>query len=64
MPLVDKIPPIRGTRGRPRQRPQRLYADRGYDYDCYRRQLRAKGITPFIARRGTGHGSAVVVKSN
>jgi hypothetical protein len=59
MPLVDKIPPIRGTRGRPRQRPERLYADRGYDYDCYRRQLRAKGITPVIARRGTGHGSGL-----
>ncbi|MFI6231170.1 hypothetical protein ACIBCR_28125 [Micromonospora echinospora] len=29
---------------------------RGYDYDCYRRQLRAKGITPVIARRGVGHG--------
>jgi hypothetical protein len=59
LPLLDKVPPIRGIRGRPRQRPDRLYADRGYDYDCYRRQLRAKGITPVIARRGTGHGSGL-----
>lgn len=59
MPLVDKIPQVKGIRGRPRQRPERLYADRGYDYDCYRRQLRAKGITPVIARRGTGHGSGL-----
>ncbi|MEW1584337.1 transposase [Micromonospora vinacea] len=42
LPLVDKIPPVRGIRGRPRQRPQRIYADRGYEYDCYRRDLCAR----------------------
>jgi IS5 family transposase len=47
------------TGDRPRQRTERIYADRGYDYDCYRRQLRAKGITPIIARRGTDHGSGL-----
>ncbi|MEU6024576.1 transposase [Micromonospora sp. NPDC047134] len=57
--LVDKIPPIRGTCGRPRQPPHRIHADRGYGYDCYRRQIRAKGITPVVARRGTGHGSGL-----
>lgn len=31
--------------------------DRGYDHDKYRRQVRDLGITPVIARRGTGHGS-------
>jgi transposase len=31
----------------------------GYDFDKYRRELRAKGITPVIARRGTGHGSGL-----
>ncbi|MET7820738.1 transposase [Micromonospora zamorensis] len=46
LPLVDKIPPIKGIRGRPRQRHERIYADRGYDYDYYRRQLRAKGVHP------------------
>jgi transposase len=59
MPLVDKIPRIKGIRGRPRQRPRRIYADRGYDFDKYRRELRAKGITPVIARRGTHHGSGL-----
>ena len=44
-------------RGRPRRRPRRLFADRSYEYDIYRRQLRARGITPRIARRGVGHGS-------
>jgi DDE family transposase len=31
LPLLDAIPPIRGLRGRPRRRPRRLFADRGYD---------------------------------
>ncbi|MFD5520849.1 transposase [Streptomyces sp. NPDC127066] len=51
MPLLDAIPRIRGVRGRPRHRPGRLFADRGYDYDKYRRLLRARGITPKIARK-------------
>ncbi|GAB3328558.1 hypothetical protein GCM10027452_00550 [Micromonospora halotolerans] len=46
MPLVDKVPRIKGIRGRPRQRPERIYADRGYDYDIYRRQLRGRGHHP------------------
>jgi len=33
----------------------------GYDHDKYRRQVRAKGITPVIARRGTEHGSGLGV---
>jgi transposase len=59
MPLVDKVPRVKGIRGRPRQRPRRIYADRGYDFDTYRRELRAKGITPVIARRGTAHDSGL-----
>ncbi|MFE2688585.1 IS5 family transposase [Streptomyces mirabilis] len=59
MPLIEAVPPVRGRRGRPRRRPVRLYADRGYDHDKYRRQVRAVGITPVIARRGTEHGSGL-----
>ncbi|WP_406407472.1 IS5 family transposase [Streptomyces sp. NBC_01643] len=59
MPLLDAIPRIRGARGRPCHRPRRLFADRGYDYDKYRRLLRARGITPKIARKGTVHGSGL-----
>ncbi|WP_197699092.1 IS5 family transposase [Micromonospora inositola] len=59
--LIEAIPPVRGRRGRPRRRPDRLYADRGYDYDTHRRAVRAKGITPHIARRGTEHGSGLGV---
>lgn len=59
IPLVDAIPPIRDRRGWPRNRPRRLFADRGYDYDKYRNLLRGKGITPMIARRGAAHGSGL-----
>jgi Transposase DDE domain len=59
IPLVDAVPPIRGRRGRPRRRPRELFADRGYDHDSYRRQLRTRGITPRIARRGVAHGSGL-----
>ena len=59
MPLVQAVPPVRGRRGRPRHRPVALYADRGYDHDKYRRLVRARGITPVIARRGLDHGSGL-----
>lgn len=57
LPLLDAIPRIRGLGGRPRHRPRRLFADRGYDK--YRRILRRCGITPQIARRGVAHGSGL-----
>ena len=59
LPLVEAIPVVRGKRGRPRQRPQWLYGDRGYDYDHYRKSLREQGITPRIARKNTAHGSGL-----
>ncbi|MER5918534.1 IS5 family transposase [Streptomyces sp. NPDC001982] len=61
IPLIQAVPPVRGRRGRPRRRPDALYADRGYDHDKYRKQVRAVGITPIIARRGTEHGSGLGV---
>ena len=39
--------------------PTRVIADRGYDYDSHRRQLRQRGIRPEIARRKTEHGSGL-----
>ena len=59
LPLVEAIPPIRGRRGRPKQRPRYLLADRADDHTSYRRQLAARGITAIIARRGIPHGSGV-----
>lgn len=52
---VDAIPPLRlpqHRRGRPRKRPTKLHADKGYDYPRCRRALRARSIIPRIARRG------------
>jgi Transposase DDE domain len=59
MPLIQDIPPVRGRRGRPRRRPDTVHADRAYDHDKYRKQVRAVGVTPVIARRGTEHGSGL-----
>ena len=49
--------PVAGKVGRPRQQPDLLLADRGYDHDKYRRLLRGRGISAVIARRGIEHGS-------
>jgi transposase len=59
LPLLDRIPRVAGRAGRPRQRPALLVADRGYDFDKYRRLLRARGIRHRIARRQTDHGSGL-----
>jgi transposase len=59
IPLLDAVPRVRGVVGRPRRRPQRLSADRGYDHDKYRRLLWQRGIKPEIARRQTEHGSGL-----
>ncbi|KQW03460.1 transposase [Streptomyces sp. Root369] len=50
-------PEARG--GRPRRRPDILFADRGYDHDKYRRLLRQRGIRPAIAERGQPHGTGL-----
>src|SRR3954449_9818500 len=59
LPLIDGIGAIAGKRGRPRQRPDQVIADRGYDHDKYRRELWRRGVKPVIARRCTDHGSGL-----
>jgi IS5 family transposase len=52
---ADAIRPIRGPRGRPgrpRKRPKKLHADKGYDFARCRKALRKRGIKARIARRG------------
>ena len=56
---VDAVPPVRGKRGRPRRRPEAMYADRGFDSKANRRAMRQRGVAPRIARRGTPHGSGL-----
>jgi IS5 family transposase len=50
--VVDSIRPVAQPVGRPRKRPAKLHADKGYDYPLCRRLLRARWIIPRIARRG------------
>jgi transposase len=53
--VVDAVPAVLGPRGRPgrpRKRPAKLHADKGYDFPGCRRLLRRRNITPRIARRG------------
>ncbi len=52
---VDSIEPIkrpRGRPGRPRKRPDKLHADKAYDFPRCREALRRRGIKARIARRG------------
>ena len=49
---LDTVRPVRGRCGRPRCRPKKVHADKGYDFGRCRRALRARGIQPRIARRG------------
>jgi transposase len=49
---VDVIEPIKRPRGRPRRRPEKLHADKGYDFPRCRKALRRRGIKARIARRG------------
>ena len=59
LPLVESIPPVPGHRGRPRQRPDCVIGDRGYDSEKHRQALRDLRITPVLAQRRTEHGSGL-----
>ncbi len=48
-----RVPRIGG--GRPRKRPDRLLADRGYGKGLYRRELRARGIPHTIPEERSDH---------
>ena len=53
--MLDAVSPIRrprGCPGRPRKRPARLHADKGYDFVYCCQALRKRVIEPRIARRG------------
>jgi transposase len=59
LPLIVNIPPVRGKPGRPRSRPDAVYADRAYDSQPAREILRWLGIKPFLAKRRSEHGSGL-----
>jgi transposase len=51
--VVDAVRPVKtGRPGRPRRRPVKLHADKGYDYERCREALERRNIVPRIARRG------------
>jgi IS5 family transposase len=50
--LIEAVEPIQRPHGRPRQRPDKLHADKGYDFPRCRAYLRKRGIECRIARRG------------
>lgn len=59
LPVIDGIPPVAGKPGHPRQRPDEVYADRAYDSESHREELRHRGIEPHLAKRNTEHGSGL-----
>lgn len=52
LPLLDDIQPVKSPRGPPRTRPEKVHADKAYDYRFIRRGLRQRHSQPRIARRG------------
>ncbi len=50
--LLDTIEPIKCPRGRPRKRPEKLYADKVYDDEKCANALKRRGIKRRIARKG------------
>ncbi|QTD44718.1 IS5 family transposase [Ottowia testudinis] len=50
--LIDALPAVRGKPGRPRHWPDKLHADKGYDYARCRAHLKRRGICDRIARKG------------
>jgi transposase len=49
---IDAIRPIKSPCGRPRKRPDKLHADKGYASKKNRAALRKRGIAARIARKG------------
>ena len=50
--VLDRIPPLKRPRGRPRTRPDKLHADKAYDMPRCRRALRRRHVQVRMARKG------------
>ena len=59
--LVDAVPPVAGKPGAPKRKPEAILGDRAFDSQPLREALWARGIVPFLARRGEEHGSGLGV---
>jgi len=60
LPLVDSCGPLDAD-GQPQRRPETLYADRAYDSEPHREELRKRGMEAKFAKRRTKHGSGLGV---
>lgn len=52
LPMIDRIPPIRGRVGAPRRRPGMVVADKAYHSRHRVVSLHIRGITPLLPERG------------
>jgi transposase len=52
IPLIDRIPPIRGRVGAPKRRPRVVVADKAYHSSDRVVALHIRGITPMLPPRG------------
>jgi transposase len=59
VPIVEDFPRVGGAPGRPKEHPDKAYADRGYDSKANRAALAMLGIEALIAKRKTPHGSGL-----
>lgn len=59
LPLVDGIPDLPGEEKDKPNKPEQLYADRAYDSEPHREELRERDIEPVIPKRRTEHGSGL-----
>jgi len=54
--LIDAVPPIKRPSGQRRRRPDKLHADKGYDFRRCREALCRRHVAARIARRGVDSG--------
>jgi transposase len=58
LPLLDQCGPW-DEEGQPRRLPDEAYADRAYDSEPHRQEMRDRGVAPKLAKRRTEHGSGL-----
>ena len=58
MPLPNRLENLTCRCNKP-AKPETLYADRAYDSEPHREELRRRGIDPNIPKRRTEHGSGL-----
>lgn len=59
MPMIEAMPKVPGPRGRPKEKPGAVVADRGYGFPSIIAAVVMMGILSMIARRGRPHGSGL-----